>query len=51
MSEFKQGQHDCRDGVEPQSQSQEYLDGYALQYEIEQRDDAKSAYQDEEMRL
>lgn len=42
LNEFIQGQQDCKDGCEPQSQSEDYLRGYGFQYEIEQAQSAGS---------
>ena len=33
---FYAGELDCSEGLEPQSQDKNYLDGFAKQYEVEQ---------------
>lgn len=38
---FVQGQKDCKEGVEPQSNNPSYIGGYGFQYEVEQINNAQ----------
>ena len=51
IRDFVKGQEDCRDGKPHASGSDAYNRGYEYEYWCQQRHDAKSVYQDEEMRL
>lgn len=40
--EFAQGQQDCKDNKAPQKQTRHYLNGYGLQYAVEETNAARS---------